>query len=117
MTGGAGGSAADLAHAPVGTLKCRAGYRHFLMRSFDKLRGELGLMILCYTRVLIIIGLDRLVAWLATRCFLGDVAAGHGQGTRGRPSGLCRKASGFSTIGAAPLGGRTKACAATGFAT
>jgi transposase len=110
-----------LAEHPFGTLKCRAGYRHFLMRGFDKVRGELGLMILCYnfTRVLTIIGLDRLVAWLATRCFLcamsllATVRAPVG----GRRSGLCRKASGFSTIRAAPLSGRTKAWAATGFAT
>ncbi len=56
-----------LAEHPFGTLKCRAGYRHFLVRGFAKVRGELGLMVLCYnfTRVLNIIGLERLVAWLA----------------------------------------------------
>ena len=32
-----------LVEHPFGTLKCRAGYRHFLMRGFDKVRGELGL--------------------------------------------------------------------------
>ena len=60
-----------LAEHPFGTLKCRAGYRHFLMRGFDKVRGELGLMVLCYnfTRALNIIGLERLVAWFAARCF------------------------------------------------
>jgi len=56
-----------LAEHPFGTLKCRAGYRHFLVRGLAKVRGELGLMVLCYnfTRVLNIIGLKKLVAWLA----------------------------------------------------
>jgi transposase len=55
-----------LAEHPFGTLKCRAGYRHFLVRGFAKVRGELGLMVLCYnfTRALNIIGLKRLVEWL-----------------------------------------------------
>jgi len=58
-----------LAEHPFGTLKCRAGYRHFLVRGLAKVRGELGLMVLCYnfTRVLNIIGLERLLAWLAAR--------------------------------------------------
>jgi transposase len=56
-----------LAEHPFGTLKCRAGYRHFLVRGFDKVRGEWGLMALCYnfSRVLRIIGLDRWRAVLA----------------------------------------------------
>ncbi len=56
-----------LAEHPFGTLKCRAGYRHFLVRGFEKVRGEWSLMALCYnfTRVLNIIGLDRLRAHLA----------------------------------------------------
>ena len=64
-----------LAEHPFGTLKCRAGYRHFLMRGFDKVRGELGLMVLCYnfTRVLNIIGLEKLVAWFAARSVLGAI--------------------------------------------
>ncbi len=51
---------------PFGTLKCRAGYRHFLVRGFDKVRGEWSLMALCYnfTRVLNILGFDRFVAYL-----------------------------------------------------
>src|SRR5216684_1548403 len=56
-----------LAEHPFGTLKCRAGYRHFLLRGFDKVRGEWGLMALCYTRVLNILGLDRFMAYLAKR--------------------------------------------------
>jgi transposase len=54
---------------PFGTLKCRAGYRHFLVRGFDKVRGEWSLMALCYnfTRVLNILGFDGFVAALAAR--------------------------------------------------
>lgn len=60
---------AELAEHPFGTLKCRAGYRHFLVRGFDKVRGEWSLMALCYnfSRVLSIVGLDRLIAYFAER--------------------------------------------------
>jgi transposase len=60
---------AALAEHPFGTLKCRAGYRHFLLRGFDKVRGEWSLLALCYnfTRVLNILGLDRFRAYLARR--------------------------------------------------
>jgi transposase len=52
---------------PFGTLKCRAGYRHFLVRGFNKVRGEWSLMALCYnfTRVLNILGFERFVAAMA----------------------------------------------------
>lgn len=58
---------AGLAEHPFGTLKCRAGYRHFLVRGFDKVRGDWSLMALCYnfTRVLNIIGFDRFVVCMA----------------------------------------------------
>ena len=58
-----------LAEHPFGTLKCRAGYRHFLVRGFDKVRGEWSLMALCYnfSRVLRIIGLGPWMALLAQR--------------------------------------------------
>lgn len=58
---------ASLVEHPFGTLKCRAGYRHFLLRGFTKVRGEWSLMALCYnfTRVLSILGLDRFLAYLA----------------------------------------------------
>jgi transposase len=48
---------------PFGTLKCRAGYRHFLVRGFNKVRGEWSLMALCYnlTRVLNILGFEAFV--------------------------------------------------------
>ena len=60
---------AGLAEHPFGTLKCRAGYRHFLVRGFNKVRGEWSLMALCYnfTRVLKIIGFDGFMAYLAKR--------------------------------------------------
>jgi hypothetical protein len=56
-----------LAEHPFGTLKCRAGYRHFLVRGFAKVRGEWSLMALCYnlSRVLNILGFDRWLAVLA----------------------------------------------------
>jgi transposase len=60
---------AELAEHPFGTLKCRAGYRHFLVRGFDKVRGEWSLMALAYnfSRALSIVGLDRLIAYFAKR--------------------------------------------------
>ena len=60
---------AELAEHPFGTLKCRAGYRHFLVRGFDKVRGEWSLMALCYnfSRVLSILGFDGFMAYLAKR--------------------------------------------------
>jgi transposase len=52
---------------PFGTLKCRAGYQHFLVRGLDKVRGEWSLMALCYnfTRVLNILGFERFIAAVA----------------------------------------------------
>lgn len=63
---------AGLAEHPFGTLKCRAGYRHFLVRGFDKVRGEWSLMAFCYnfTRVLNIIGFAGFIAYLAARLLL-----------------------------------------------
>jgi transposase len=54
---------------PFGTLKCRAGYRHFLVRGLDKVRGEWSLMALCYnfTRVLNILGFDGFAAYMAAK--------------------------------------------------
>lgn len=54
---------------PFGTLKCRAGYQHFLVRGFNKVRGEWNLMALCYnfTRMLNILGFDRFVAYMAEK--------------------------------------------------
>jgi len=52
---------------PFGTLKCRAGYRHFLLRGFNKVRGEWSLMALGYnfTRALNILGEERFTALVA----------------------------------------------------
>jgi transposase len=60
---------ACLVEHPFGTLKCRAGYRHFLVRGFAKVRGEWSLMALCYNlaRVLNILGFDGFVAFFAKR--------------------------------------------------
>src|SRR6266699_39501 len=57
---------------PFGTLKCRAGYQHFLVRGFDKVRGEWSLMALCYnfTRMLNILGFDRFVAFMSEKARL-----------------------------------------------
>jgi transposase len=54
---------------PFGTLKCRAGYRHFLLRGLDKVRGEWSLMALCYnfTRVLNILGFEGFLAYMAAK--------------------------------------------------
>jgi transposase len=61
---------------PFGTLKCRAGYRHFLVRGFDKVRGEWSLMALCYnfTRVLNILGFEGFMACMA-KAFQSHFAA------------------------------------------
>jgi transposase len=63
---------ATLAEHPFGTLKCRAGYRHFLMRGLDKVRGEWSLMALCYnfTRVLNILGCAAFTEYLVARLLL-----------------------------------------------
>jgi transposase len=60
---------ACLVEHPFGTLKCRAGYRHFLVRGFAKVRGEWSLMALCYNlaRALNILGFDGFVAFFASR--------------------------------------------------
>lgn len=60
---------ACLVEHPFGTLKCRAGYRHFLVRGFAKVRGEWSLMALCYNlaRTLSILGFDGFVAFFASR--------------------------------------------------
>jgi transposase len=61
---------------PFGTLKCRAGYRHFLVRGFNKVRGEWSLMALCYnfTRVLNILGFEGFVAAIAKAIAHGQYA-------------------------------------------
>jgi transposase len=52
---------------PFGTLKCRAGWVHFLLRGLEKVRGEWSLMALAYnfTRVLNILGINRFMDYCA----------------------------------------------------
>ncbi len=54
---------------PFGTLKCRAGWTHFLVRGFEKVSGEWALMVMCYnfSRVLNIIGLDGFMEYCRQR--------------------------------------------------
>lgn len=56
---------ASLAEHPFGTLKTWFGWRHFLLRGFKKVRGEMSLMVLGYnlTRVINILGLDAFRAY------------------------------------------------------
>ncbi len=58
-----------LAEHPFGTLKRRAGWDHFLVRGFEKVKGEWGIMALCYnfTRVLNILGMDEFIKYLEER--------------------------------------------------
>ena len=62
---------------PFGTLKCRAGYRHFLLRGFDKVRGEWSLMALCYnfTRALNILGFEGFGAYMAAKALAARLYA------------------------------------------
>jgi len=50
---------------PFGTLKCRAGWTHFLLRGLQKVRGEWSLMALAYnfTRVMNLIGVTQFIAY------------------------------------------------------
>jgi transposase len=72
-----------LAEHPFGTLKCRAGYRHFLVRGFNKVRGEWSMMALAYnfTRVLNILGFDDFVRHLAARTATLAILRFHRTGT------------------------------------
>jgi transposase len=60
---------ASLAEHPFATLKRRFGWDHFLLRGFNKVRGEMSLMVLGYnlTRVLNILGVDRFQQHCAER--------------------------------------------------
>jgi transposase len=90
-----------LAEHPFGTLKCRAGYRHFLVRGLPKVRGEWSLMALCYnfSRVLRILGFDRWLALLAQRALLPFILPivtlfvallGPDRRRNGHPAAVCR---------------------------
>jgi hypothetical protein len=50
-----------------GTLKCCAGYRHFLVRGFDKVRREWSLMALCYNFARVLNILEEFEAQIAAK--------------------------------------------------
>ena len=54
---------AGMVEHPFGTLKNRAGWRHFLVRGLEKVRGEWSLMALGYnfTRLLNIVGIETFI--------------------------------------------------------
>ena len=55
---------AELCEHPFGTMKRWLGWDHFLVRGFDKVRGEMALLVHCYNfkRALNILGLDAFIA-------------------------------------------------------
>ena len=67
---------ACLVEHTFGTLKCRAGYRHFLVRGLNKVRGEWSLMALCYnlSRVLTVLGIQGFIDYLTALAFLCALA-------------------------------------------
>jgi len=56
-----------LVEHPFGTLKCRAGWNHFLLRGLAKVRGEWSLMALAYnfTRAPNILGMQAFRGYCA----------------------------------------------------
>jgi len=64
---------AGLAEHPFGTLKRWFGWDHFLVRGFEKVRGEMSLMVLGYNlvRVLNVLGLDAFRDYCAQRACNG----------------------------------------------
>jgi transposase len=86
---------ACLVEHPFGTLKCRAGYRHFLVRGFNKVRGEWSLMALCYnfSRVLSILGFQGFVQYLVRRLAERAILCTLGASTRlmGRATALAAR--------------------------
>ena len=55
---------AGLCEHPFGTLKRWLGWDHFLVRGFEKVRGEMALLVQCYNlrRVLTILGIEAFTA-------------------------------------------------------
>jgi transposase len=55
---------AALCEHPFGTLKRWLGWDHFLVRGFDKVGGEMALLVQCYNlrRLLSIVGIDEFIA-------------------------------------------------------
>ena len=68
---------ASLVEHPFGTLKRWFGWDHFLVRGFEKVRGEMALMVLGYnlTRVINILGLQAFRDYCARRLTGGRMAA------------------------------------------
>lgn len=68
---------ASLVEHPFGTLKRWFGWDHFLVRGFEKVRGEMSLMVLGYnlTRVINILGLQAFRDYCAQRLTSGRMAA------------------------------------------
>jgi hypothetical protein len=69
---------AGLAEHPFGTLKRWFGWDHFLVRGFEKVRGEMSLMVLGYNlvRVLNVLGLDAFREYCAQRACNGARGTG-----------------------------------------
>jgi hypothetical protein len=67
---------AGLVEHPFGTLKRWFGWDHFLVRGFEKVRGEMSLMVLGYNlvRALAILGLDTFRDYCARRARSGAEA-------------------------------------------
>jgi hypothetical protein len=68
---------ASLVEHPFGTLKRWFGWDHFLVRGFEKVRGDMALMVLGYnlTRVINILGLQAFRDYCAQRRTGGRMAA------------------------------------------
>ncbi len=60
---------AGLCEHPFGTLKRWLGWGHFLVRGFEKVRGEMALLVNCYNlrRVLNILGVADFIAFCQAR--------------------------------------------------
>lgn len=83
---------AALCEHPFGTMKRWLGWDHFLVRGFEKVRGEMALLVHCYNfrRVLSILGIERFMA--ACRARRGACpAGGGGGGLFGLFNALCRR--------------------------
>ena len=68
---------ASVVEHPFGTLKRWFGWDHFLVRGFQKVRGEMALMVLGYnlTRVINILGLSAFREYCAQRLTVARMAA------------------------------------------
>lgn len=68
---------AGLAEHPFGTLKRWMGWDHLLVRGFNKVKGEMSLMVLCYNfkRVLNILGAEHFRAYCQKRHQANEIIA------------------------------------------